>query len=93
MLPTELMNLNENKFKQFNNLIKNKNFVNNLDYIITLCADEVCPVLNSSAVKLHWINADPVNINSKEADLHNAFTRTRNDLYKLIKKFTIEVTM
>ena len=30
MLPSELMNLNENKFKQFNNLIKNKNFVNNL---------------------------------------------------------------
>ena len=30
MLPAELMNLNENKFKQFNNLIKNKNFVNNL---------------------------------------------------------------
>ena len=30
MLPAELMNLNENKFKQFNNLIKNKSFVNNL---------------------------------------------------------------
>ena len=30
MLPAELMNLNEGKFKQFNNLIKNKNFVNNL---------------------------------------------------------------
>ena len=30
MLHTELMNLNENKFKQFNNLIKNKTFVNNL---------------------------------------------------------------
>ena len=30
MLPAELMNLNENKFKQFNNLIKNKIFVNNL---------------------------------------------------------------
>ena len=30
MLPVELMNLNEGKFKQFNNLIKNKNFVNNL---------------------------------------------------------------
>jgi len=30
MLPVELMNLNENKFKQFNNLIKNKVFVNNL---------------------------------------------------------------
>jgi glucose-6-phosphate isomerase len=30
MLPAELMNLNESKFKQFNNLIKNKVFVNNL---------------------------------------------------------------
>ena len=30
MLPAELMNLNENKFKQFNNLVKNKVFVKNL---------------------------------------------------------------
>ena len=30
MLPAELMNLNEKKFKQFNNLIKNKAFVNKL---------------------------------------------------------------
>ena len=30
MLPVELMNLDESKFKQFNNLIKNKIFVNNL---------------------------------------------------------------
>ena len=30
MLPAELMNLNESKFKQFNNLIKSKTFVNNL---------------------------------------------------------------
>ena len=30
MLPAELMGLNERKFKQLNNLIKNKNFINNL---------------------------------------------------------------
>ncbi len=30
MLPAELMNLNESKFKQFNNIIKNKALVNNL---------------------------------------------------------------
>ena len=30
MLPAELMNLDERKFKQFNNVIKNKNFINNL---------------------------------------------------------------
>ena len=28
MLPAELMGLNESKFKQLNNLIKNKNFIN-----------------------------------------------------------------
>ncbi|MDB4846685.1 glucose-6-phosphate isomerase [Candidatus Pelagibacter sp.] len=30
MLPAELMGLNEKKFKQLNNLIKNKNFIDNL---------------------------------------------------------------
>ena len=30
MLPAELMNLNENKFKQFNQLIKNKKFISSL---------------------------------------------------------------
>ena len=30
MLPAELMNLDERKFKQFNNIIKNKNLINNL---------------------------------------------------------------
>ena len=30
MLPAELMGLKSNNFKQFNNLIKNKNFINSL---------------------------------------------------------------
>ena len=30
MLPAELMGLNESKFKQFNNLVKNKNFFNSI---------------------------------------------------------------
>ena len=30
MLPTELMNLDTKKFKQFNNIVKNKKFLNNL---------------------------------------------------------------
>ena len=30
MLPAELMNLNEGKFKQFNQLVKNKKFINNV---------------------------------------------------------------
>ena len=34
-------------------------FVANLDYVITLCAEEVCPILISKAKKLHWPMPDP----------------------------------
>lgn len=34
-------------------------FLANLDYVITLCAEEVCPVLVSKARRLHWPLPDP----------------------------------
>lgn len=34
-------------------------FVSGLDYVITLCAQEVCPVILSRATKLHWPHPDP----------------------------------
>lgn len=34
-------------------------FVAGLEYVITLCAEEVCPVLISKATKLHWPLPDP----------------------------------
>ena len=34
-------------------------FLKDLDYVITLCAEEVCPVLISKAKKLHWPHPDP----------------------------------
>lgn len=34
-------------------------FLVDLDYVITLCAEEVCPVLVSKAKKLHWPMPDP----------------------------------
>ncbi len=67
-----------------------KNFLDNLDYVITLCAEEVCPFLQSSTKKLHWINIDPADASFSDIELESSFTRTRQDLYKLIKKFTIE---
>jgi arsenate reductase len=34
-------------------------FLADLDYVITLCAEEVCPVLMSKAKRLHWPIPDP----------------------------------
>ena len=34
-------------------------FLSDLDYIITLCAEEVCPTMASNAKRLHWGMPDP----------------------------------
>ena len=65
------------------------NFLQNLDYAITLCAEEVCPVLPGSANSLHWMNEDPANDTYTEVQLQNSFMTTRENIYKLIKKFMI----
>ena len=66
-----------------------KEFLDNLDYAITLCAEEVCPVLGSDANNLHWLNEDPANENYSDKQLKNSFSNTRENLFKLIKKFMI----
>ena len=66
-----------------------KDFLDNLDYAITLCAEEVCPVLPSKAQSLHWKNEDPANESYSEKQLKTSFSNTRDNLYKLIKKFMI----
>ena len=66
-----------------------KDFIDNLDYAITLCAEEVCPVLPSKAQNLHWMNEDPANSSYSEKQLKTSFSMTRDNLFKLIKKFMI----
>ena len=67
-----------------------KDFIDNLDFAITLCAEEVCPMLPSKAENLHWMNEDPANISYNSVQLRTSFTKTRENLYKLLKKFIIE---
>ena len=49
------IDISNNKSKSINDL--DKTFLVELDYVITLCAEEICPVLPSKATSLHWINA------------------------------------
>jgi arsenate reductase len=66
-----------------------KSFMDNLDFIITLCAEEVCPILSNNAKKIHWMNEDPANVNFSDAQSKAAFIKVRDNLYNLIKKFFI----
>ena len=64
-----------------------RDYIDNLDYVITLCAEEVCPVLNSEAIKLHWFNEDPADETLDEKGLMVAFNLTRDNLKKMIEEF------
>ena len=61
-----------------------------LDFAITLCAEEICPVLPTGAISLHWINEDPAINNLNDVQLNMAFQKTRENIYNLMKKFMIE---
>ena len=62
-------------------------FIENLDFAITLCAEEVCPVIPSGAKKLHWYNKDPANDEYDSDMLLEAFQQTRNNIAESIKEF------
>jgi len=64
-------------------------FINNLDYVITLCAEEVCPVVPSSTKSFHWLNEDPDNDAYNEIQSKAAFIKTRDNIFKLLKLFII----
>lgn len=65
-------------------------FIVKLDYVITLCAEEVCPSMVSRAQKLHWPLPDPANKPGTDEDQLARFRDTRDALEKQLKAFAIE---
>jgi L-amino acid N-acyltransferase len=57
-------------------------FIATLDYVITLCAEEVCPTMVSRGQKLHWPFPDPAAENTPEA-----FRDVRNRIEQAIEDF------
>ena len=64
-------------------------FINKLDHVITLCAEEVCPIVPKSTNTLHWPNEDPDNDSYTKTQSENAFRKTRENIFNLLKKFFI----
>ena len=81
------INIDTNVTKSINDI--DKDFITNLDYVITLCAEEVCPVVPAATKVFHWPNEDPDNSRYNKLQSKAAFIKTRINIYKLLKKFVI----
>lgn len=55
-------------------------FLAELDYVITLCAEEVCPVFLTRAKRLHWGLPDPAAVIGSPPEVEDAFRRTREEI-------------
>ncbi len=65
-------------------------FFADLDYVITLCTEEVCPVLASSkAKKIHWPIPDPASM--PEEKKQDAFRVARETIKSKLEKFAKEI--
>ncbi len=58
-------------------------FLVDLDYVITLCAEEVCPVLTSKAQKLHWPFFSALACQNFDTLLNRQFSCSRAPLFKI----------
>ena len=68
-------------------------FTDNLDYIITLCAEEVCPTMPSrKAEKLHWPFPDPASKEFlSEDEFLKRFRDTKNAIRLKLEAFKMEI--
>jgi arsenate reductase (thioredoxin) len=65
-------------------------FLRSLDFVVTLCADEICPVLPSPARRLHWPIADPARP-APSAEIEIArYREARDQIRALIERFARE---
>jgi arsenate reductase len=56
-----------------------------VDAVVTLCAEEVCPVLPGAAVRLHWSLPDPAKAPGDDEARLSAFRATRDELFRRMK--------
>jgi arsenate reductase len=69
-----------------------KEFVQDLDYVVTLCAEEVCPVIISQAKKLHWPLPDPAGQEGSDDEQMTRFRHTRDEIQKRLEIFSREIS-
>jgi len=58
--------------------------------VVTLCAEEVCPVVPAAVQVLHWPLPDPAGVSGSEDEQRAAFRTTRNAIEARLKGVFVE---
>jgi thioredoxin type arsenate reductase len=58
-----------------------------VDTVITLCAEEECPLFLGQATRLHWGLPDPAAVTGSEGERLEAFRKTRDEIKRRIAEF------
>lgn len=66
-------------------------FVEKLDYVITLCAEEVCPTTVRKAEKRHWPLPDPGRNPGSDEEILQRFRATRDEIRQRLMAFRAEL--
>lgn len=61
-----------------------------VDTVITLCAEEVCPLYLGTARRLHWPLPDPAGLNDGEEASLERFRSVRDDLSQRISEWLLQ---
>jgi arsenate reductase len=57
-----------------------------VDAVVTLCAEEVCPVFRAKALRVHWALPDPAHAGGDDAARLDAFRRVRDELRRRLAR-------
>ena len=66
-------------------------FLASLNYMITLCAEEVCPSMVSRAKNIRWPLNDPAGKTGTEEERLNYFRHVRDRIEANLKNFAMEI--
>jgi len=58
-----------------------------VDAVITLCAEQVCPVFLGNAYRLHWGLPDPADVTGSEEIRRDAYRSVRDELLRRLKVY------
>jgi arsenate reductase len=82
------IDISHHKSKSMDSINKDK-----IDLVITLCAEEICPLFPGNVKRLHWPLLDPVNLKYRQDEQLILFRKVRDELKNKIQMLKKEIQL